>query len=330
MKFPVFLPLFAACFIANGFLSEGKAAPVFAIGQSGLQDAKAAGIEAAHKAKAALGATPAKVVIVFAARGQTNPQMVEGLSEVFNKSLIYGCEGYSSLTQEGNFADRGHSIAAGLSVMAIGGDVNITAVSAQVAAPATKEDTAKVYRENGTAIGTALKEAYASSFPGKLILTFGNQHVGSNQPFVMGVQEALGKEIKMVGAAAGGSAANEIVGGTIVKGTNVALLLTGNFKVNTAAATGKQHVKAADETLKQVLNKEADKVSLLFIFDCGGRRGDMIKANTLGQEFESIKANAGKTPFFGFYGGGEIGHKTQESPSEGVGYHIAAAAIVPQ
>jgi len=330
MKFPSLSPLFAAGVVAAGMLCRADAAPVFATGQSGLRDARAAGAEAAGKAKAALGANPAKVVLVFSARPQTNSQLIDGLSEVFDKSLVYGCEGYSSLTLDGNFADRGHSIPAGVSVMAIGGDVSITPVSAQVGAPSANANAASVYRQNGKAIGAALKEAYATALPGKLILTFGNQHVGNNQPFVTGVQDVLGKDIKMVGAAAGGSEAAEIVGGTIVKGTNIALLMAGHFKVNTAAGTGKQHVNAANETFKEVLNTGAEKASVIFVFDCGGRRADMIKANTLGQELDAMKANAGKTPIFGFYGGGEIGHQTLEGPCQGVGYHVAAAAVIPQ
>ena len=305
------------------------AGPAFGVGQSGLDDPKAAGAEAAGKAKAALGGAAVKIVIVFAARPQLKPQLVEGVAAVFDKPLIYGCEGYSSLTQEGNFSDRGHDIKSGVSVMAIGGDVTLTPVSSIVAKPATKEDRAKVFRANGAAIGAALKEAFATPAPGKLILTFGNQHVGDNQPYVDGVLGVLGNQIKMVGAAAGGDGASEIVRGEIVKGANVAVLMSGSFKVNTAGATGDQ-VKSAEETFKQVLKDNAEKPSAIFVFDCGGRRGGMVKAGTLGQEFQAMKTHAGAVPLFGFYGGGEIGHKTQDGPCVGVGNHIAVAVVIPQ
>ena len=304
------------------------AGPAFGVGQSGLDDPKAAGAEAAAKAKAAIGTEKPKLVIVFAARPQVNAALIDGVTGVFEKSLVYGCEGYSSLTQEGNFTDRGHDIKSGVSVMAIGGEVNLTPVSAVVAKPANKEARAASYKENGQAIGAALKEAFATAASGKLILTFGNQHVGDNQPYVDGVIDALGKNVKMVGAAAGGDGAKEIVRGEIVHGANVAILMSGNFKVSTAGATGDQ-VKTADATFKQVLNPDGAKPTVIFVFDCGGRRGGMVKAGTLGQELQAMKSNAGGIPLFGFYGGGEIGHKTADGPCVGVGNHIAAAAVYP-
>ena len=330
MNHSSFVSFFAAVLLAATFTGNaGAAGPAFGVGQSGLEDPMAAGSEAAGKANAALGGVPAKFVLVFAARPQVKPALVNGVARVFEKTLVYGCEGYSSLTQDGNFTDRGHDIKSGVSVMAIGGEVSLTPVSSVVAKAAKKEDRAKVYRDNGKAIGAALKEAFAAAGPGKLILTFGNQHVGDNQPYVDGVLEALGKEVKMVGAAAGGDGASEIVRGEIVKGANVAVLISGSFKVTTAGATGDQ-VKTADETLKQVLKTGSEKPSVIFVFDCGGRRGGMVKAGTLGQELQAMKTNAGSIPLFGFYGGGEIGHKTADGPCVGVGNHIAVAAVFPQ
>lgn len=305
------------------------AGPVFGWGQSAAVDAKIAGSEAATKAKAALGATEPKVVLVFAARTQLTPQLIEGVAAVFDKSLIYGCEGYSPVTPEGNFAEAGHSIKAGVSILGMGGDVEFTPASAVVAKAAAKTDRPGVFRENGKAIGAALKQANSAAKGGKLILTFGNQHVGDNQFFVDGVMEELGKEIKMVGAAAGGDTACEIVRGEIVKGANVALLMTGHFKVNTAAGHGNE-VQTADEAFKAVLGNGGNKAALIFVFDCGGRRGNMLKAGTLTQEWQAMKTNAGAIPFFGFYGGGEVGHQTLTGPCQGVGYHIATAAVIPE
>ena len=322
------LPLLAVSLLFSS-VSARAAGPVVGLGQSGHTDAKTAGAEAAGKARAALGSIAPKAVLVFAARSQLVAPLVEGVAGVFDKSLIYGCEGYSSLTPEGNFPQGGHNIAAGVSVLAIGGEVAFTPASAGVAKPADKADAPRVFRENGKAIGGILKTAYADASSGRLILTFGNQHVGDNQPFVDGVAEVLGKEIKMVGAAAGGDGAKEIVRGEIVQGTNVALLMTGNFKVNMAACTGDE-VKTADEAFKTVLGNGGDRASLIFVFDCGGRRGKMVKEGTLGTEWQTMKTNAGSIPFFGFYGGGEIGHKTLDGPSQGVGFHIATAAVIPQ
>ena len=330
MKIPSPHALLAAAFFACLFsIPANAAAPLIGIGQSGAVDAKAAGKEAADEAKSALGAAEPKIVIVFAARPQLTSQLVDGVAEVFDKALVYGCEGYSSLTPAGNFAERGQAIAAGVSVMAIGGDVAFTAASAEVGKPADKADSARVFRENGKALGDALKEAWGAAHAGKLIITFGNQHVGDNQPFVEGMAEVFGSDIKMVGAAAGTGGAKEIVRGEIVAATNVAILMTGNFKVNTDAANGDE-VQTADAAFKSVLANGGDKAAFIFVFDCGGRRGNMVKAGTLAQEWQTMKSNARTIPFFGFYGGGEIGHKSPDGPCKGVGVHIATAAVIPQ
>ena len=324
------LPVVAAAFLLVPFSGNASAAgPLVGIGQSASEDAQVAGKDAATEAKTALGTAAPKIVLVFAARSQLTPQLVEGVAKIFDKALIYGCEGYSSLTPKGNFADRGHSISSGVSVMAIGGDVAFSAASAAVGKPADKADSARVFHENGKTLGAALKEAWSTAPAGRLIITFGNQHVGSNQPLVDGVAEMLGNEVKMVGAAAGGGGAKEIIRGEIVTETNIAILMTGNFKVNTAAANGEE-VQTADAAFKSVLSNGGDKAALIFVFDCGGRRGNMIKAGTLVQEWQAMKTNAGTIPFFGFYGGGEIGHKTSDAPCQGVGAHIATAAVIPQ
>ncbi|MEI8235375.1 MAG: FIST C-terminal domain-containing protein [Verrucomicrobiota bacterium] len=324
------LPVVAAAFFLVLFSGNlGAAVPLVGIGQSGSEDAKVAGKEAAAEAKTALGSAAPKIVLVFAAHSQLTPQLVEGVAEIFDKALIYGCEGYSSLTSKGNFAERGTAIPAGISVMAIGGDVAFTAASAAVRNPAENAEIARVFHENGKALGAALKEAWSAAPAGRLIITFGNQHIGSNQPLVDGVAEVLGTDVKMVGAAAGTGGAKEIVRGEIVTRTNIAILMTGHFKVNTAAANG-EAVQTADAAFKTVLGNGGDKAALIFVFDCGGRRGNMVNAGTLVQEWQAMKTNAGTIPFFGFYGGGEIGHKTLEAPCQGVGGHIATAAVIPQ
>jgi hypothetical protein len=86
------------------------------------------------------------------------------------------------------------------------------------------------------------------------------------------------------------------------------------------------------ETCKTVMSaavgEQQDKVKMAFVFDCGGRRGGMVGQNTLKKEFDYMKASLGEAPFFGFYGGGEVGAKDNHSPSQGVGYSIATAVIL--
>ena len=91
------------------------------IGQSAAETPLAAGTEAALGAKTALGATPPKIVVVFAARKFLVPELIQGVAASFDKALIYGCERYSPITAAGNFADQGHTISHGVAVMALGG-----------------------------------------------------------------------------------------------------------------------------------------------------------------------------------------------------------------
>jgi hypothetical protein len=64
------------------------------------------------------------------------------------------------------------------------------------------------------------------------------------------------------------------------------------------------------------------------VFDCGRRRGGMVQQQSLKKEFDYMKASLGEAPFFGFYGGGEVGAKDSHSASQGVGYSIATAVIL--
>lgn len=284
-------------------------------GQSSLADPKAAGVEAALQAKAALGATAPKLVVVFAARKQVGPELVAGVATAFDKAIIYGCEGYSSVTAAGNFSDQGHTIANGVSVLALGGVSEFTVVSDAVEG--------KGFAASGKRIGEQLKGK-----PGKLIFTFGNQHVGDNQPFVAGLLETLGATIPVVGAAAGGATAKEIVKGEIVTGVNVAVLMNGAFRVGVGLAGGNGDLVAkSDQSLRAALKDTATAPALMLVFDCGGRRGELVKQKKIADEFAAMKKLVPTAPIFGFYGGGEIGTDSTTACSKGVGFSVAAAAL---
>lgn len=69
-----------------------------------------------------------------------------------------------------------------------------------------------------------------------------------------------------------------------------------------------------------------NQVAMVFAMDCGGHRRTM--KNLIERELAGMKAAAGNVPVFGFYGSGEIGHADRKSPAKGVGFSIAAAAII--
>lgn len=294
-------------------------------GVSENQDAKGAGSEAAAQAKQAFGAGTPKIVIVFGARSQVRPELVEGVAQHFDKTLIYGCEGYSPVTQAGNFAGRGHSIPHGVAVMALGGEVTVTAVSEPVHPSAEK---VAAFVSCGEKLGAALKEALGAAKQKKIVLTFGNQHVGDNQPFMEGFYKGAGAIFPVVGAAAGGQGSKQIVKGDVVAGVNIAVLLAGEFKLGVGLAGGNDDLAGkATEAFTRATKEHGTKPAVAFVFDCGGRRGNMLKQNVLAAEYQNMKSVVPEAPLFGFYGGGEIGTEALDKPSKGVGFHIAVATL---
>ena len=293
-------------------------------GQSALSDAHLAGAEAAKLAQAALGHGKPKLVVVFAARRLVGSELAAGVAEVFDRGLIYGGEGYSPLSEAGNFPDQGHTITNGVAVLALGGDVYVQAVAEAVRQENGRADFAGC----GRRIGEALKVATDRPAPGKLIFTFGNQHVGDNQPFVEGLLKALGTPVPVVGAATGGGNAREIVQGAVTNGVNVAVLLHGNFKLGVGLSSGGADLVAnTEKALIAACAACPGKPALALVFDCGGRRGDLVQQKKIADEFAVMKKIVPDSPIFGFYGGGEIGTTNVAAPSRGVGYHVAAAAL---
>lgn len=304
--------------------AEASRALVAGTGASTLADPKAAGTEAAKLAKAALGGESPKLVVVFAARKQLTPDLVSGVAEVFEKALISGCEGYAPLSAAGNFADQGHEIKSGVAVLALGGKADVKLVADVV----RKEDGKSGFTMCGQRIGEQLKTAVAATSGSKLIFTFGNQHVGSNQPFVEALLKALGSNVPVVGAAAGGGSAKEIVKGDLVTGANVAVLISGNFRLGLGLCGGNGDLVAkADESLTKAVKAQPGKPALVLVFDCGGRRGELFKQKKLADEFARMQAIAPEVPLFGFYGGGEIGTATLTESAKGVGFSVASAAL---
>lgn len=314
----------AAVVLALTAQAEPSRALVAGTGASTLADARAAGAEAAKLAKVALGGESPKLVVVFAARKQLSPELVSGVAEVFERALISGCEGYAPLTAAGNFADQGHEIKSGVAVLALGGKADVKLVADVV----RKEDGKEGFAACGRRIGDQLNTAAGAASGSKLIFTFGNQHVGSNQPFVEGLLKALGSQVPVVGAAAGGGGAKEIVKGELVAGANVAVLISGDFKLGVGLNGGNVDLVAkAGESLTSAVKAQPGKPALVLVFDCGGRRGELFKQKKLADEFVRMRAIAPEVPLFGFYGGGEIGTAVVAEPAKGVGFSVASAAL---
>jgi hypothetical protein len=296
-----------------------------ATGRSEAKDPKEAGAEAAAQAKAAWGEGTPMIVLVFAARSLVKQELVDGIAQHFDKALIYGCEGYSPVTTAGNFAELGQSIPNGVAVLVLGGNVLMTVASEPVVAGPDKK---AGFTASGEKLGAGLKDAIAAAKQSRLVITFGNQHVGDNQPFLDGFYKGIGTTLPVVGAAAGGQGSKEIVKGQIVTGVNVAILLAGNFKLGVGLAGGNDNLAAkAGDAFTSATKEFGTNPIVAFVFDCGGRRGNMFKQKELAAEFTFMKKIVPEAPIFGFYGGGEIGTIALDKPSKGVGFHISIATI---
>jgi len=285
-------------------------------GLSMAKEPKAAGEEAAKKAKAALGEQAPKLVLVYNSGdvGRDPAQLLEGVTSVFDASLVYGCNGYAPLIHE--------SCEATVAVLALGGDVQVAAAVGEVKG-------ADGHKTCGQQIGEGLKDAAKAEAAGRVLLVFGECHVPKDNDVVQGVCSVLGEKFPIVGGAAEGG--KLYVKGKLVRQANVGLLLSGNF---TCGFSMKKDMSpqglldSARDTVKEAMGGKKDKTALVFAFDCGGRRGALLNQKSFPKELAAMKEAAGDIPIFGFYGSGEIGCPSTGAAPAGVGYHIATCAII--
>jgi hypothetical protein len=310
-------PADAACGACG---AKGKATHSHAVsagtGYSAIEDPQKAGVEAATKAKKNIGKIKPKLVLVFGmAKKFDQAKALEGVTSIFDASLVYGCGGYNTITEEGN--------AGTVSVLALGGEIAVTPVIAGE----------KDLTESGKKIGEGLKKASEVKASGKVVVLIGDCHVPSNDKVVKGISSVIGEKIPVVGGAAMGGLTyckGKIAG----KGKNIGILITGNFTVGCSTLNkGPKEVHenplvaAAGQAFKDAVGDNLKHTALVFAFDCGGRRGRMGKDRP--QELEAMQKVVGtKMPLIGFYGSGEMGPKACGQPSKGVGYHISACALI--
>ena len=290
---------------------------VVGTGASSQNDPQTASAEAANQALQALGSTKPKLVLVFD-QVQSGEAVLRGVNSVVDPSIVFGCESYSPLTEQGNTPKVG--------VLAIGGDVEVVTAMAKLDGG---------HEKCGHELGKQFKAAAPAKPTGELMILFGSCHVPSDDQLVGGVRAELGDKFPVVGAAASGGM-NIYYQGKAMKDINVGVLLRGNFRCDFAckeAPGGEKDklVSSARDAVVQVCGDGSTTVrptpALLFIFDCGGRRGQL--GDQLQTEFDGMKNAAGGSKMFGFYGSGEIGPVDNVSPSRGVGYHIVSCAVYP-
>jgi hypothetical protein len=259
------------------------------IGCSNAKDAKTAGAEAAEAAREALGEADVKLVLVYhdSELFDTSTSLLEGVNAVFDASLVYGCSGYAPLSHLGGDS--------GVAVLALGDDIQ---VATAVAKTAGKQDDL----DCGKRIGQTLKGA--------------------------GLASVLGSDVRVIGGAA--FRGRGYAAGATVEGSNIGILISGDFTCDVSLQQDNSPdglVASARRAFEEAIGEDEGKVKLVFAFDCGGRRASMLKLGNFPAGLQAMKEAAGDTPFFGFFGSGEIGCKSANSTPCGVGHHIATCAI---
>ena len=307
-----------ACILVAAWVARAGQALVVGSGCSTAADPKSAGAEAARKARAALGDHKPRLVLVYNAGklGGKAPALLDGVASVFDPQVLYGCNGYAPLTHETSDAT--------VAVLALAGGISVTAAVAETKG---KDDDEAC----GRRIAEQLKAAAATKAPGKLLLLFGDCHVPRNGNLVKGVCRVLGENFPIIGGAAVGG--RLYVQGKVQTKANLGLLITGNFTCGFGLEKDMSReglIASARQALSEALAAGKKKPALVFVFDCGGRRGAMLRNKNFPEELKTMKEVAGTAPLFGFYGSGEIGCPTAGAKPQGVGYHIAACALFAQ
>jgi hypothetical protein len=285
------------------------------VGSSESKDAMAAGTEAARAAAKSLGDKKARLVLVFHRDdlAKDSQKVLDGVGSVFDAGIVYGANAYAALTHQNND---------GLVAVLALADVEVAAAVAPVEGD---------HQGCGASIGKQLKSACEAAEGGKLLLLFGACHIPKNNDLVKGALSVLGEDLAVIGGAAFKD--RTYAAGKLVEDSNVGLLISGDFKCGFGINKDNSPeglITSAKQTFKQAVGDAGDKVALMLVFDCGGRRGNMLKNGNFAGELAAMKSVAGDVPIFGFYGSGEIGRKSCDTPSFGDGYHISATALIPQ
>ena len=293
-------------------------------GASSQKDPQAAAAEAATNALRGFGSAKPKLVLVFD-QAEAGEAVLRGVNSVFDPNIVFGCESYSPITEEGNNPRVG--------VLVIGGDVEVQPAMAKL------DNSNDKFTQCGREIGRQIKAAAPAVKPaGELMILFGSCHEPTDDQLVGGVRAELGDKYPAVGAAVS-RGENVYYQGKVVKGIDVGVVIRGNFRCDFACKQAQgdgrdKLVSSARDAVAQVRGSsvgsepaKASSPAMLFIFDCGGRRGQL--GDQLQTEFDEMKKAAGGVKMFGFYGSGEIGPENDQSPSRGVGYHIVACSVWP-
>jgi hypothetical protein len=310
---------------------------VFGVGASDDTDPLMAGCGAATAAADALGDAPVKAVLIsecFEDR-QRKAQVLEGVTAIFDPSVVFGAATYGSFTQGGVWT--GESVA----VLAIGGDGVAVASACQTDLGTAALTPAEHMDEIVTRLcpaGAQLAGKLPRSDKDRLLIVLADAHSPKNASLVTGLQHAVAPDLPIVGGSCNKNAGQSFIyyRGRMLSDAAAALVVSGDFQVALAGRQAKENaaiIATAEAAGREALARLAERnarPALALAFDCAGRKG---RLDDVADERAAMRRALGdRLPLFGSYGAGEIGPADTggdkpEALSAGVGWHIVFALL---
>ena len=298
------------------------------------EDSFAAGKEAAEKLQAAMGKTPLQAVIVsecFEDR-PAKSKLLDGITSVIAKELVYGAATYGSFTQSG-CTDFDAVCLLGLGGEGLGVSARLVEKmgTSRLIVDTDKQLVAELLHKAGSELAGGLRRTDRD----RLLILLADAHSPKNQFLVEGVQQVLGAAFPITGGCANKNAGQTFVyyQGAMYEDSAVGLMLSGDFRVSLAgrqANVNEQVISSARDGAKQALGSLSGKPVAALAFNCAGRRSKLKKYE---DELHAMQEALGsQLELFGCHCAGEMGPlDTPQTPSPtvygGSGWHVMFALL---
>ena len=303
-----------------------------------LADCEAAGLAAAQAALAGLGTldegVEPKLVLLFTSEDTAGPwgartSMLDGVAQVFDANIVFGSQGYQSLS--------GTSASASCSVLVLAANDEDLQVHAAVAQMPGYDETAVASATTDVVNALAPNAADGQE---QLLLIYGFLHTPLQETAVETAKGILGADYPIAGNASvpnTSSAARVYYEGDIAAQRGIlGILLTGNFALDFTMTTGyvdgninaQQTIDNAELAYGNVVGSTPGQVAAIFVNDHGGHHDTLETAGRVQEYIDTINSvTGGGIPYAGFFGGGEIGRYTNADPSIGVRRYLGLVAL---
>jgi len=297
----------------------------FGVGLSDEGGPEAAAAAACLAAQRAIAPAQARGLLICDNFEGEHAAVLTGACSVADASIVHGAVTFSQFSHDGAPADKS------VGALAIGG--NDVQVTAQAVADIRDREEA-----SGVELGKRLAPAVENAQGSKVLILIGDCHVPRNEQLLQGVQDVLGDTLPIVGCSA--KLAPDVCvyhAGELVEGGTIGVLVSGKFRLGLASAsvgwrkgTSQQIASSAGAGVTAVMDDLQATPDLILGFNCGGRRGLLLKddpTRVAGELDEIRRVLPEGVPLLTMYGSGEMGHVHRDEAATAVGFHIMLCAI---